>query len=233
VGFNVGDAFNWGWTKFTQNWSVFVVAALIYVAIIFVVQIIVFFIFRGIFLNSTPSITVNQQTGEITTTGGTGFFASLVFGAVFTLFFLFVGAFLQAAFVRGALSIANGQQLELGTMFRFDDIGNVVVGAIVVAIATGIGYLFCLVGALVVWFFTAFWLFFVLDKRQSGWDGVVSSVRFVNGHLGTVFLLLLGALVAWIIGIFTCGIGLIITAPVALLALTYGFRRIQNEPLAA
>jgi uncharacterized membrane protein len=224
----VGEAFNWGWAKFQQNAGVIVLAALLYVAVLIVAEIIAFAIVGGIVAGTT---TTNPTTG-ITTTSGGGAFASLLFGALLAFLFFALGAFLQAAIIRGALIIANGQRLEVGQMVRIENFGQVLIGAIIVGIGVAIGSII-IVGGIIVYFYTAFWLFFVIDRHMPAWDSIKASATLVNRNIGTVVVLLIGVIVAFIIGALLCGIGLIVTAPVALLALTFGYRRLQNEPIAA
>jgi uncharacterized membrane protein len=237
--FSVGDAFNWGWNKFQQNAGVIILAALIYVVALAVIEVIFFFIFSALLLNtsSSPTFTTNPTTGQITATNlgsaGTSFFVTLLFGAILAFCLLVVITFAQAALIRGALSVANGQKLELSTMLKFDRAGQIALGAVIVAAATAVGYLLCFVGALVVAFFTPFWLFFLLDKNLGAVDALKASISLVNKHIGSVVLLILGVIVAYLVGVVLCFIGLIVTLPVALLALTYGFRRLQNEAIAA
>jgi uncharacterized membrane protein len=231
--FSVGDAFNWGWAKFQANAGVIIVAALIYLVVIVAIEVVWFFVTAAILPSRTPTCTIDEKTFVTSCTGGTGFFGSLLLSAVggFAIFVLV--AFLQAGIIRGALAIADGQKLELPTMFKFDNVGNVLIGAVIVGIAGSIGLLLCGVGYLVVAFFTPFWLFFVIDKNQGAWQAIMSSVSLVNKNLGSVVVLIIGVLIAYVIGAILCGVGLLVAAPVALLALTYGYRRLQNEPVAA
>lgn len=230
--FSVGDAFNWGWAKFQQNASVIVVAALIYVVAILIVEAIWFFVVQGVFISS-PSVTIDQTTGQVTSTAGSGFFLTLLFGALSSFVFFVLFAFLQASIIRGALAIADGKKLDLGMMFKTDDLGVVLVAALIVGALTAVGYLACFVGSVVVSFFTAFYLFFVLDKKQGAWESVKSSFSLVSKNIGSVVVLVIGVIIAYIIGAILCGIGLIVTAPVALLAMTFGYRRLQGEAIAA
>jgi uncharacterized membrane protein len=230
--FSAGDAFNWGWTKFQANAGVIIVAALIYLVVVIVVEAILLFAAIWPAVNS-GGCTYNANGLATSCSLGPGFFVTLLLYGVAIFVYVVLFAFLQAGIIRGALAIANGERLELGTMFKFDNIGNVIVGALIVGAATFVGTLLCGVGALVVALFTPFWIFFVVDKNMSGWDSVMASVRLVNKNLGSVVVLIIGVFIAYLIGAILCGVGLLLAAPVALLALTYGYRRMQNEPVAA
>jgi uncharacterized membrane protein len=180
-----------------------------------------------------PSVTLNQTTGQITVQPGSGFFANLVFNGGVNFFFVVVFAFMQAGVIRGALMLANGQRLEVGHMFNFSNFGTILVAAILVGIASFLGIFLCFVGSIVVAIFTPFYLFFIIDKNQGAWESIMSSINLVASNFGKVILLLLACIAAYIVGVILCGIGLLVTAPVALLALTYGYRKLQGDPIAA
>ncbi|MDH4159533.1 MAG: hypothetical protein OEV62_04695 [Actinomycetota bacterium] len=230
--FQVGAAFSWGWAKFQQNVGPILGAVAIYLAIVIVVEVIAWVILRNALI-STPTVTFDQTTGAITTTGGSGFIASMVVSASTNLIFIVLFAFLQAAVIRGGLMIANGEPLQISHMFNFDKYGTVLVASLIVGVASFLGIFLCFVGSLVVAFFTPFYLFFILDKGMGAWESIMASINLVKDNIGEVFLLLLAVLAAYIVGAILCGIGLLVTAPVALLALTFGYRRLQGEPVAA
>lgn len=230
--FSVGQAFSWAWAKFQQNAAPILIAVLIYFVAIVALQFLWYFVFAGILTNDA-TWTINPDTGVAEFSGGSGFFATLLLGAVSSFAFFVLFAFLQAAVIRGALMIADGRRLEIGDMFKVERLGTVLVAAIIVGALSALGVLACYVGTIVVSFFTLFYLFFIIDKGYGAWDSVKASFDLVKNNVGDVLLLWLGTIAAYIVGALLCGIGLIVAAPVALLALTYGYRRLQNEPVAA
>ena len=140
---------------------------------------------------------------------------------------------MQSNIINGALMIANGRKVEIGDFFKFEKIGNVVVAGLIVAAAFAVGTFLCYVPALLVAFFTPFYLFFVMDQDKTGVDAVMSSVRLVSSNIGSMVFLIIGVIIAYIIGFILCVIGLIVTLPVALLALTFAYRKFQNQAVAA
>ena len=128
--------------------------------------------------------------------------------------------------------VADGKRLEVGHMFVFDNFGMVFLAALIVAALTFVGLLACYVGAIVVAFFTAFYMFFVVDKKPGAWKAVVDSFNLVKDNIGSVFLLLLVVLLLNVVGAILCLIGLIVSIPVSYLALTYGYRMLQGAPVA-
>ncbi len=230
--FSVGDAFGWGWTKFQQNVGPILVAVLIYLVILIVVEAVVYFLLRGAFINNS-SATINPNTGQVTIHVGSGFFPRMLLNAGVNFGFTVLFAFLSAGVIRGALMLADGRHLEVGHMFNFEKFGTILLAAIMVGIASFLGIFLCFVGSIVVAIFTPFYLFFIIDKGQGAWESIKSSIELVSQNFGKVILLLLACILAYIVGAILCLIGLLVTAPVALLALTYGYRRLQNEPIAA
>ena len=208
------------------------IAVLIYLAIIIVVDLVASIVLRGAFI-TTSSVTIDPNTGVVSVTGGSGFLTVMLVNALMVFLGTIFLAFLQAGIIRGALMIADGKRLEVGHMFNFDKFGTIIVAAVIVALATMVGFLLCFVGAVVVAFFTPFYLFFILDKNQGAWESIKSSIDLVTSNFAAVLLLFLAVIAAYVVGAILCLVGLLVTLPVAILAVTNAYRRLQNEPVAA
>jgi uncharacterized membrane protein len=220
----VGESFTWGWNKFTQNVGPFLLGVLAYGAVIVVVSIILFSITVG-----SVAIGVDPDTGELRTGAGVGlFFGYLLVIAVIML----LGAFMQAGVIRATLEVANGRLAQVGTFFKFDDFGKIVLAALLVGAGTAVGYLLFVIPGIVFAFYAQFTLFYVIDKRMSPVDALKASFTLVNRNLGTVVLLFLAVYAANLVGGALCGVGQLVSFPVGLLATTYLYRRLQNEPVA-
>ena len=59
-----------------------------------------------------------------------------------------------------------------------------------------------------------------------------ASFTLVNRNLGTVVVLFLAVYAANLIGSALCGVGQLVSFPLGLLATTYLYRRLQDEPVA-
>ena len=73
--FSVGEAFSWGWKKFTENWAAFVGALAVFLVVGAIIYGIFYFVISafGLLGNSAASgIECDQITGECTVTGGSG-----------------------------------------------------------------------------------------------------------------------------------------------------------------
>lgn len=219
----VGDAFTWAWAKFTQNAVAIVLGVLAYAAVVVVVTVIAFSVLVGGAVAST------DEYGNISNGAG----AALTFGYLLTLAILvLLSTFLQAGVIRASLAVADGQRITVGTFFRFERLGPVVLTVLLVGVGTGIGSLLFVVPGLVFAFLAQFALFFVLDRGVSPVDSIKASFRLVTQNFQVVLLLFLGVYAANLVGNALCGIGYLVSAPVGLLATTYVYRRLQQEPVA-
>ena len=224
TGSGVGDAFSWGWTKFTQQVGPFLLGVLAYLAVIVVISAVLF----AVILGGTVA-SVDPHTQELRNGAGLG----LVFGYLLVVaVVLLLSAFMQAGVTRASLEVADGRRIEVGTFFRFDEFGKVVVAALLVGLGTAVGILLFVLPGLVFAFFAQFTLFFVIDKRMAPVDAIRASFTLVTRNLGAVVLLFLAVYAANLVGSALCGVGQLVSFPVGLLATTWMYRRLQDEPVA-
>lgn len=230
---SVGEAFNYGFSKFQQNLGPILLAALAYIAIIAVIQVIVFIVLGGI-LGSTSTTTTDPDTGLTRTeVSGGGLVASLLFGAIFAAILIVLSAVMQAGIARGVLALTYGRKLEVGTMFKFENIGTVIVAGLLVAVGYFIGALLCVIPGLIFIFFAQFYIWFIVDKQLGAVDSIKASFGLVNKNVGTMIVFFLASLLAYFVGALLCGIGLLVAVPVVYIATGYLYRRSQGEPVAA
>ena len=181
----------------------------------------------------TPGVTINPDTGVISTSGGPGFFGTLILGVIGGLVYYTVVGFIQAAITRAALAITDGKKIEVGTILSADRLGKIIVTAFLVGIATAIGYLFCGIGAIIVSFFLAYTFYFLLDQNLEPTQALSASFNFVKEHLGDLLVFYLVSLLAYFVGALICGIGLLVAAPVVLIATAYTYKKFTNQAVAA
>ncbi len=220
----VGEAFNYGWTKFTQNIGTVLLGVLGYAVVFAVLSFIAFVI-----LASGSTVTTDAYGN---TTGGLQPLAGFT-GLLLVAVMAFLAVFMQAGVIRAALEITYGHRIEFATFFRFTDVGKVVVAVLLVGVLTAVGYLLFFLPGLVFAFFAQFTLFFVLDKGLPAVEALRASFQLVNRNVGTVLLLFLAVYVANAVGSAFCGIGALVAFPVGLIATTFVYRRLLGEPVAA
>ncbi len=82
-------------------------------------------------------------------------------------------------------------------------------------------------------FFLAYTFYFLLDQDMEPTAALSASFNFVKDHLGDLIVFYLVSLVAYIVGAILCGIGLLVAAPVVLIATAYTYKKFTNQAVAA
>ncbi len=229
--YSVGEAFNYGWRKFQAHLGPILLAALAYLVIIGVVAFLFSLLFSGIISGSTDCTTNVNGITSCETSGG-GFVGLLLGTALYALVITVLVAVMQAGLARGVLTITYGRPLDVGMMFKFDNVGSVILASLMVGVGTAIGYFLCFIPGLIVMFFSQFYVWFIVDKQMGAWDAIKASFSLVNQHLGTLIVFFLASVVAYIVGALLCGIGLLVAIPVIYIAQGYTYRRLQGEAVA-
>ena len=159
---------------------------------------------------------------------GVASIAVLVLGG---LVMLVAVAAIQSAYYGGALDIANGQPVTVGSFFKPRMIGSVVLATVLIGIASAIGSL-CFILGIVVAIFTLFTTVAIVDRSLSPIDGIKASIDITKANFVQVLLTWLLAGVIAIVGAIACGIGLIVALPVAALFVVYAYRRLTGGQVA-
>jgi len=232
---SVGNAFSYGWAKFQKYLGPLLLAMLV----LFVLGAVLSFIWYAIVaaighaIWGDAGVTINQTTGQISASGGPGLFGTLILGVIGGLVYYTVIGFVQGVITRAALRITEGQSIALGEILSTDRLGPLLVTALLVGVATAIGYLFCGIGAVIVSFFLAYTFYFLLDQNMEPTQALSASFNFVKDHLGDLLVFYLVSLVAYVVGAILCGIGLLVAAPVVLIATAYTYKKFTNQAVAA
>jgi uncharacterized membrane protein len=200
-GFSVGNAIGWGWKKFQQNIGPLVIVALAILGVLVVIAIL-------------QAIADNN-------------FLSLLL----SLIELVVNVVISAGIVKAALEVTAGRPIELGTMFKGYSIPQLVIAALLTTLFIMLGLIALIIGAIVVAFFLSFTTYYIVDQGQAAWDAIKSSFNFTKTHAGDLVLLFLAIIGLNIVGACLCGVGLLVTIPVTILAQAYAFRMLNNQPV--
>lgn len=212
----VSNAFNWGWKKFTENAGVIIVVVLIYLIALIVIQAIWYLFLLGPVVNDDDGVSLGVR---------------LLVTAIGTVLVWVVTTLIQANFSRGALTIARGEKPEIGQMFSGAQLGQLLVAALIIGVAAGIGSLLCYLPALIVLFYTQFTVFFIVDRNLEAVDAIKASAGLVNRHVGTLIGFFLASLLAYILGAIVCLVGLLVALPVVFLAQTFMYLRLQDREI--
>ena len=221
--FELSEAFNYGWRKFQENVGPILTAALILIIGGGVLSFLWYLLTNGI---AEVSI---QPDGTISGGGLTGFLFST---AIFSIVAVLVGFIIQAGIIRGGLAITRNERIDLNTFLSTDNLPQVIVAALLIGVGSSIGFALCFVPGLIWVFFTQFTMHFIIDKNMSAIDGIKASFEMVNRNVGSVIGLYLGIIVANFIGALLCGVGLLVSFPVTVIATAYAYRRMNGESVA-
>lgn len=223
-GFSIGTAFGWGWKKFRENLGPFMLVALAIVAVLLVLGIVRVAVVSG------GDAAVDPDTGQVENPGLFG--AALFLGVLLALVQFVVSVIVSAGIIKGALDITQGRPLELGTMFRGFSLLQLVIAAILTSLLTFVGLIACLVGAIVVAFFLSFTTYFIVDEGQSATAAMKASFDFTKANAGELVLLFLAIIGANILGACLCGVGLLVSVPVTILAQAYAYQSLRGRPIS-
>jgi uncharacterized membrane protein len=218
---------SWAWNKFSKNAAPLILASLFWGLIFAVVA----GVFAVLFNSVSPEFFAISEDGEsVTGTEITG--ATLVvLMAGWVVFFLLSGA-IASAYYSGLLEIADGRPVSVGSFFRPRNIVAVVIAGLVVDLVTIVGLLACILPGLAFMVFAWFTTVAIVDRNLSPIDGIRASIDIVKANFGSVLLAVLTFLALIFVGVLFCGVGLLVTAPVAYLFLVYTYRRLSGGSVA-
>jgi uncharacterized membrane protein len=195
---DIGAAISYGWKKFTENIGALLAIIIAPLAVIIIVEIIGFGIVRGFF----------------------GFLVVFALG-------LLVSTIAYLGIFNAGLMATGGEQVDFGKAFTTDRWGEWIGFAIVFGLMLAVGYLVCLVGALVVIAFWGLAPFYFLDQRMSIGQALSASLNATRTNSGLPLALAVLALIGWAGGL-VC-IGGLVTYPLAIIGAAYLYRQATGQ----
>jgi uncharacterized membrane protein len=230
--FSAGEAFNWAWNSFTKNAAALIVPMLIYGIALSVLGIVLWTISMAVGLAAIggSAATSTGPYGETSSAGsGLGFFGSMIFSGLLSFVFVLAVMYVQAAFVSGALEIADGRPVSISSFLQPPrNFGQVIVAALLIGVGFSVGYMLCFLPGIVFAFFSLFTIPFVVDRSLSPVDALKASFGTINRNLGSAILAYLIIVAVGIVGGAVFCVGTFISVPVSLLILTYTYRRLSG-----
>ena len=230
--YSAGDAFSYGWGKFQQNVGQMIIATLA----IFVGAVVIlglgFFLITVVLAGSTDCSTDAFGYTTCDTTSGLGFFGTMALMALtFGIFFIYAQV-VGAGLIRASLNVTNGLPFRTADVFKFDNLGPVIVASILVGLGVMIGSILCYIPGLIFGFFSSYTLYFLVDQNLAPVDAIKASFNFVNKNLGSTIIWYLLSLVIMFVGELLCGVGLLVAIPVVLVGTAYTYKKLNGAPVA-
>ena len=199
------DAIGAGWRMFKANPLPWVLMTLLTVVV------------SSVFSGLSQSLGADPETLQIS-------FA----GMLITFLSWLVGLVLQAFTLRGALLEVDGHRPSIGDFFKLHNFGWFVVASILVTIATMLGLIALLVGAIVVGFFLFWTTYFVIDRNMQAVDALKSSFNAIKSDAGNLFALAVLNCLVVLAGLLLFLVGALAAIPIATLASVYAYRVITG-----
>lgn len=197
--FSIKEALRFGWTTFKKEPWLFVGVA----AFVFVITA----------LTNTLS-----EEGDF-------------MGALITIPVILLQWWLYLGVVRVALAAHAGAPVSFKmvfgeswkTLFRF------ALAMIVTGVLTLIGFVLLIIPGIIVQLMLSMVVFAVLDKGMEPIAALKESKRLTDGHKWDLFLLMLVLVVLNVLGAIVFGVGLLVTVPVSILAITYVYKKLDRK----
>ena len=201
--FTVGEAVGYGWGAFWKNLGPMALIAVV----VFAINIAFSAVGQGVDSNAAKIIIQ---------------LASFLVGMLITL-----------GWMRVALEITRGVKPEVGDLFKASGYGVYILATILFYIGAVIGFILLIVPGII--FVATFGFYgFVIAERGDG-VGVTESLKrsaeVTRGHRWHLFGLAIVLFLINIVGLLACGIGVIFTSGITLIAWAYTYRRLSTEPI--
>jgi len=155
---------------------------------------------------------------------------SLVGVLVFQILGWIVGAIAALGIYNTALMITSGQAPDFGRAFQYDRWGEWFGFSIVFGLIVGIGLILCIVPGLVALAFFGLAPYYFIDRRMSIGEALKASREAATSR-GFAMPIILSILVG-VAGVIACGVGLLVTAPAAYIAVGFLYRNAAGQPVA-
>ena len=142
-----------------------------------------------------------------------------------------ISQFLMAGLYRMAINQVRGATPSLGTLFSAGDVLPALLGAaILTTLATFVGALFCVIPGLLLAALFLFTIPLVVDRKLGAIEAMSTSFNTLKPQMWPAlgFIIVVGLLAG--AGALLCGVGILITAPLAILSIAVLYRDFFPEP---
>jgi uncharacterized membrane protein len=228
--FDVGQAFAWAWAKFKANAATLIMSTLVVVLAFALAYAVAVVVAAAVVPDATFFLRSDPETGSLE---GLGSYAATL-GITYAV--LFVASIplsvLGAGLVGLGLRIADGQRVVFTDLFRVSHPARIMLATTIVALGSLVGLVLCYLPGLAFGLFAAFTTFFVLDREQRPVEALKSSFALVKNNFGNALGSQLLAGLAAAGGVVACFVGVLVTAPIALLVHVYTYRVLSGGTVA-
>ena len=154
------------------------------------------------------------------------FFDSVVVFIVAWFFTLVVGM----GMLRIALRFVDGDRGELVDLFStFNLVPSYLIASIAVSIIVSFGFVLLIIPGIYLAIRLHFYGWVIIDKEVGPFAALDKGWAVTRGAFWDIFLLMIVLFLVNLLGVLALGIGLLVTAPLSLVALGYAYRRLEER----
>src|SRR5579859_3268383 len=206
----VGEMFSIAWARFKPNWVVLVFS---WFALMAISMVLGFATMIAIGARAVPP----DSPLAIRMMVGSGFVR------------LLVTAFLQVGLLRISLDVARDRTPSFGALFLGGDRFFALLGVFLLqSLIVVVGLLLLVVPGVIAALGLSLTQYYVVDAKMGPIDAMKASWAATRGQKGEIFVLLLASVGVMLLGALACCLGMLVAAPVALVALSAGYTRISG-----
>jgi uncharacterized membrane protein len=137
-------------------------------------------------------------------------------------------------FVKSSILIVNGIKPEFDQLYiHWKKIISWILGSFFYTLIVTVGLIFLVIPGIYFMIRYGFYGWFIVDKDYGPIESLQVSARATRGIKWQLFFLFLIILLINIVGFLLLGVGLLITAPVSMLAVATVYKMIQDAPVVA
>lgn len=214
---DIGSALSWAMSKFQAGLAPLLVITLASLVVGFLANVVLTSIVNGIFFDD-----IYDQPGTFMTWGLYGFITGVT-----TILTALIWLPLRSM----ALGATKGQPISFDLATKIPNVGPAAMTTLLVGVGTAIGYMFCWLPGLVFGILTWHAIFVAMDEGGSPVDAIKKSIQMT-----TKGPMLIGTIVSGIIaavGVIACGVGLLATVPIGMLASAHLYQTAKSGMVAA
>jgi uncharacterized membrane protein len=202
--FSINEALSFGWEAFKARFGFFIGLVLLFGVLTIIPQFIV------------------KSVGDVV-------WLTVILAIAAQLF----QYFLAVGMIKTMLSIVDGGQPEIGELFSGGPVFvPYVLGSILYGIAVGLGILLLVLPGIYISLAFALYGYVIIDKGLGPIEALKASYAITKGVMWKLlgFFLLISLLN--VVGALLVGLGLLITAPVSVVAIAYVYRQLSSQTQA-
>ncbi len=138
-----------------------------------------------------------------------------------------IGLLANAGLMKMAIHQVRSGQAEIAKLFDITDIiAPILVAGILVSLATGLGFIACIIPGVIMALGFSMYTPLLVDQKADAIDSIKRSWEACKPHLGALFLLFFVLGLINLAGLCACGLGLLVTYPLTQIAIALTYRNL-------